>query len=121
MGIEASKRDARGDQVPRSAVLHNDSGPGHAAGPSATPVVAEREVALRLVAANPGVLAPTEAGLTVLDAELPLDDTSVVDVLATDAAGQMVLVLFCEDEPAAALGRMGRVISAVRKFFGNSF
>jgi len=75
---------------------------------------ADGATALRLVAADPSALERGgEPGLVVLDTDLPLDAATVLDVLAQDASSQPVVVLLVEGEPAAALGRIGRVLASV--------
>lgn len=85
-------------------------------GPGDAPAdrTADGATALRLVAADPSALERGgEPGLVVLDTDLPLDASTVLDVLAQDASSQPVVVLLVEGEPAAALGRIGRVLASV--------
>lgn len=91
-----------------SAVLHNAGGGSHAGG-------APADAALDLLCADPAVLDVVgEPGLVVLDAQLSLDATTRVDVLACDRDGAPVLALFCDDEGAVLL-RIARVLGAFRR------
>jgi hypothetical protein len=74
--------------------------------------------ALQLVAAAPDVLADGVPGLVVLDTELPLDGVSSLDVLARDAQGTPVLILFCQPDAALALARMARMAAALQRSRG---
>lgn len=93
----------------QSAVLHNAGEGGHAGGPAS-------DAALELLRSDPTALEGAgEGGLSILDARLPLDASNSVDLLASDAQGSPVLLLFCGDDEGAALGRIGRVVGAFRR------
>lgn len=117
-GQASAGRDGGGGGRRKEAVLHDVGAAGHAAAGEAgvDPALAE---ALDLLAADPGLLqAAAEPGLVVLDRRLPLDEASRLDLLACDTAGAPVLVLACDEDHAASLGRIGRVLAAFRRTSG---
>jgi len=56
-----------------------------------------------------------ETGLTRLDAELPLDESVTVDLLACDAVGHPVVALLCGEDSTAVLGRMAAIAASLQR------
>ena len=112
MDVKASVgRGGGGSRQPSDvpAVLHNAERRGHAGDASSA-------MALEILRAEPWALENAgEPQLKMLDAHLVLDAVSTVDLLACDPHGTPVLVLFCDDDEGAALGRIGRVVGAFQR------
>jgi len=93
------------------AVLHNP-GQGHHDGRDGSG--APGRAALELLRAQPEALASCVSGLQWLDAEVPLDGDTQVELLGRDAHGTPVLVLDC-GSGGLPLARIGAVCSALER------